>query len=586
MGSDRERSWCETLSCEQPAEMGIKTWQPRVVPPSRRARNSVVALALLFATLTAWPACASPLPTGTQVSIPTGGSRRSPRGAVPATALSPTTITLDPSDRRPDFRLGLAQAVRAALRSNLQMRLAVERTGEARAVATQSEAPLLPSLEISTSQTNETMNLVETGFTGALMHGLNITSVGPFFAFDSRIKLVQSLINTSATLYARSGREGVRLARLGEQLAAEQVASAVETAYVTLLRARRAVIDARANVSLADSLLVLATRQRDAGIATGLDVTRADTRLSQERVRLAQARTMAQQAELYLEHLTGISLDRHLVLTDPLVAQREPTPPLKAALVQARRQRAELMVARQQLAISKLEVQAARAAYSPTLGLAANYGFGGDAPLSSKVTPVHAVTLELDIPLYNGDLTHGRVMQALSKESQARSRLNDLYVTVDQDVRLAIDTLGTTSSEVDAADHAVVLARRELKMSRDRFRAGLGDNIELLSAQTSLSNARNDQAVALAQYQIARINLAAALGQAEEYPFLPRPEPPSPGTSPQQIPHPATSPTGCVPPTAPRRAAFPAKATSTSPTGSQQQTPSPAAASGRPAPKK
>jgi outer membrane protein TolC len=56
-----------------------------------------------------------------------------------------------------------------------------------------------------------------------------------------------------------------------------------------------------------------------------------------------------------------------------------------------------------------------------------------------------------------------------------------------------------------------------LQMARDRFGAGVGDNIEVVNAQTSLADARDSETNALAQYNAARINLAAALGRAEQF---------------------------------------------------------------------
>ena len=88
---------------------------------------------------------------------------------------------------------------------------------------------------------------------------------------------------------------------------------------------------------------------------------------------------------------------------------------------------------------------------------------------------------------------------------------------MEQDVRLALSTLRTTVERVRAADDAVRLAERELEMSRDRFRAGVADNLEVISAQASLANARASQVQALAAYNAARLNLAAALGRAETF---------------------------------------------------------------------
>ena len=88
---------------------------------------------------------------------------------------------------------------------------------------------------------------------------------------------------------------------------------------------------------------------------------------------------------------------------------------------------------------------------------------------------------------------------------------------VEEDVRLAFSALRTTSEQVAAAEQAVTLAQRELEMARDRFRAGVGDNVEVVTAQTALSNARGAEVTALAQYNAARLNLAAALGRAEVF---------------------------------------------------------------------
>ena len=84
-------------------------------------------------------------------------------------------------------------------------------------------------------------------------------------------------------------------------------------------------------------------------------------------------------------------------------------------------------------------------------------------------------------------------------------------------MRLAFATLGTTAAQVRAADQNVTLAERELEMSRDRFRNGVADNVEVVTAQAALSNARDAQVTALAQYNAARLNLAAALGRAESF---------------------------------------------------------------------
>lgn len=121
------------------------------------------------------------------------------------------------------------------------------------------------------------------------------------------------------------------------------------------------------------------------------------------------------------------------------------------------------------------------------------------------------------MPIFNGGLTRGRITSATSRQRQAELQLNDLRAQVEQDVRLALDTMTAAAEQVRAATQSLKLATRELEMARDRFAAGVGDNIEVAEAQTALANARDADTAALTVYNAARINLASAMGRVESF---------------------------------------------------------------------
>ena len=125
--------------------------------------------------------------------------------------------------------------------------------------------------------------------------------------------------------------------------------------------------------------------------------------------------------------------------------------------------------------------------------------------------------MQLNVPIFNGGLTQGRVTAAARRQRQTELALSDVRGQVEEDVRLALTTLRTAAVQVRAAEESVTLAQRELEMARDRFRAGVADNLEVITAQTTLANARVSQVTALAQHNAARLNLAAALGRAETF---------------------------------------------------------------------
>ena len=412
-------------------------------------------------------------------------------------------------------QLSLTDAIQLALQNNLATLVAQEQRREATGFVQQSRSALLPNISGVTYQANLTLNLAALGFQGSTFPGLS-TFIGPFNNFDARARLVQTIFDLSAIRSYQSSRQGVRIAEFRQQLAREQVSEATALTYLETLRTARTVSAAQANVTLAEALLRLAQDQRNAGIATGVDVTRAETRLAQERVDLAQSETIAEQARLNLQRVIGVPLGSTLVLTDQLTFSAEPLPQPDIAVSEALSRRAEVLISEAQVSMFNLERKAVADEYLPSLQFVGDYGVSGITPTDTAL-PTRRVAVQVNVPIFNGGLTRGRLTVATGREHEAELQLGNVRGQVEQDVRLALSTLRTTVERVRAADEAMRLAERELEMSRDRFRAGVADNLEVISAQASLANARAAQVQSLAAYNAARLNLAAALGRAEAF---------------------------------------------------------------------
>jgi outer membrane protein TolC len=219
---------------------------------------------------------------------------------------------------------------------------------------------------------------------------------------------------------------------------------------------------------------------------------------------------------LNLQRVIGVPLGSPLVLTDQLTFTAEALPQTDSAVADALAHRAEVLISEAQVSMFVLERKAVRDEYLPSLQFVGDYGVSGITPVDTAL-PTRRVAVQLNVPIFNGGLTQGRLTVATSREHEAELQLGSVRGQVEQDVRLAIATLRTSVERVRAADEAVRLAERELEMSRDRFRAGVADNLEVINAQTSLANARASQVQALAVYNAARLNLAASLGRAEAF---------------------------------------------------------------------
>lgn len=441
-------------------------------------------------------------------------------GSLPSSVFDPSSLIRQnlPGAARTSAapaQLSLTDAIQLALQNNLATLSAQEQRREATGFVQQARSALLPNISGATYQANLTLNLAALGFQGQTFPGIS-TFIGPFNNFDARARLVQTILDLSAIRNYQSTHEGVRLAEFRQQLAREQVSEAVALTYLETLRTDRNVSAAQANVTLAEALFRLAQDQRNAGVATGVDVTRAETRLAQERVDLAQAQTIAEQARLNLQRVIGVPLGSTLVLTDQLKFTAEPLPQVDTAVSEALSRRPEVLISEAQVKLFSLERKAVADEQLPSMQFVGDYGVSGITPTDTAL-PTRRVAVQVNVPIFNGGLTRGRLTVATSREHQAELQLGNVRGQVEQDVRLALSTLRTTVERVRAADEAMRLAERELEMSRDRFRAGVADNLEVVSAQASLANARAAQVQSLAAYNAARLNLAAALGRAEAF---------------------------------------------------------------------
>jgi outer membrane protein len=174
------------------------------------------------------------------------------------------------------LNLSLRDAVARALSDGTAARIATERVDVSRAQADQARSALLPQVSGQVQDYNQVLNLKTFGLTLPGFPSL----VGPFNVFDAHVTLAAQLIDFSARRRYQAARQGVVVADVERERTENEVATAVATLYVALQRAQANVDATRANLELFTKLRDLANDQREAGVATKLDSTRADVALA------------------------------------------------------------------------------------------------------------------------------------------------------------------------------------------------------------------------------------------------------------------------------------------------------------------
>lgn len=447
-------------------------------------------------------------------------------GATCAALAAPPSAPADANTLRLPRQLSLQDAINDALVRNVQTLLADAQRDEAAGNRREARSAFLPHLSAEASQSRRQTNLAAQGFDiessleqlgpAAANADFEFPSVITYNSFDARARLRQNLFDYSAWQRYQGAKVGEAIATEQLAVAREQVASQAALDYVSALAARESVKAAQADLDLADRLVTLAEDQEHVGIATGVDVTRAQTRQARARARLAQARTDRTRAEIQLARTVGLPLDAPLALSDALDYAPVAVSPADSAVATALGNRAEVRLAAAQVTRGQKALAAARGQRLPTVSVSAAYGDSGST-YDENVEDTYSIGAQVQVPIFDGGAIGARIDSAASRLDQQRIRYRDTREQVEQDVRVARRTLATLGDRVEAARSALRLAEQELDLARDRFAAGVSDNIEVIDAQASLADARNTRVNALAGYGRARINLAAALGRAQQF---------------------------------------------------------------------
>lgn len=422
----------------------------------------------------------------------------------------------DPVAWPPELRLSLHDAIQAAIDNNVNVRLLRERIAAAQSAANTSLGALLPNVSGFLNGRNQTINLAAFGIPqdrlGAL--GLSGSVTPPFDVYDARASLVQNLFSLSLIQRWRAARTGVDVASLEAEAAKRDVMATVGLVYMEVLRAEAAVKARQADIELSQQLLKLAQDRKKAGVATGLDVTREEVQLENNRQRLLVAQNEQESAKLNLIRALGIDFDVRLILTDELtLASVEPQSP-ETALSVARANRAELKAQATRQKLASLSLSSVTSERVPSLSLNGDYGWIGLKPDDALATRTVGITFS--VPVFDGGQRESRISESRSRVRQESIRMKDVADQVTLEVRNALLTLESSTQQVAVAEKGIELALKELTFARDRFAAGLATNIEVTNAQTSVARARDNLIEALFRFNASRINLARAKGELDQ----------------------------------------------------------------------
>ena len=372
----------------------------------------------------------------------------------------------DAIQRGLNFNLGAANLNRAALQAQGQSEIA--------------RSALLPNVSGYLAENLAQTNLAAEGLRIHIpIPGFNFpTIVGPYNNIDLRGSVSQSVLDLTAWNNFRASNEQLHAAQLSARDARDAVVLAVCGEYLQIIATKERVASAHAQLDTATALFQQTQQKRAVGLVAQIDVDRSEVEQLTQQQRVISLETELSKQKIALARITGLPPNDAYDLTDEVPFAAAPSLTLDDAIHQALDRRSDIKAAEAQVRAAQRALSAARDERLPSLSVNGNYGSIGTNPAQASATFSAAATLS--IPIWQGGRTEGDIKAAQATLAQRQSELEDLKGQVESDVRNAFLDLEAATNQVKLAQRNLQVNKETLDLTRQRFDAGVTDNVEVV----------------------------------------------------------------------------------------------------------
>jgi outer membrane protein len=410
------------------------------------------------------------------------------------------------------MRLTLDQAVSLALKQNTTARVAVLTAAQSEQDQKIALSQLLPQAQAGVTENWQRVNILAQ-FGGTQIFPGIPGHIGPYSVFSAGPSVDGPLFDLTLFRRYQASRHTANASRSDSLSTREQVILLVVSQYIGTLRSMADVQASQSRVDLAQALYNQAADLQKEGVGTGIDTLRANVELQNENQRLLEAQATRETSLFALSRLLNLDPRQQIELGDSLSFFDTPQPDVETSIEEGLAARPEWKSLQEQMRAAENQKKAAFASRLPSVHFSGNWAELGTEP--SSVIPTYTYSGTVSVPLFTGGRIRAETVRADLDIQKLQQQQSDLRNQIALDVKTALINLDSARNQVKVANLGVQLSREEVDQARDRFNAGVANNIEVIQAQDSLARANDNQIAALYRFNQARADLARSIGQME-----------------------------------------------------------------------
>lgn len=412
------------------------------------------------------------------------------------------------------LRLTLDQSVKLALRQNPTAQIAVLTAAQSEQDKNIARADLLPQLSATVSDEAQKINLLSQFGGKAIPIPGFPKSLGPYQIFSAGPSVSTPVFDLTLWERYQASRNTANASKANSLSTREQVILLTVSQYIGTLRAMADVQASQSRVDLAQALYDQAADLQKEGVGTGIDTLRANVELQNEKQRLLEAENDRETSLYSLSRILNLDPRQKIELADSLSFFDTPQPEVEPSIEEALADRQEWKALSLQINAAENQKKAAQDLRLPNVRFDGEFSYVGTS--GNTTLPTYTYQGSVNVPLFTSGRIRAQVVSADLQIKNLEEQRADLRNQIALDVKTALLNLDSARSEVQVANLGVELSKEEVDQARDRFKAGVANNIEVIQAQDSLSRANDNQIAALYRFNQARADFARAIGQMEK----------------------------------------------------------------------
>ena len=420
----------------------------------------------------------------------------------------------------------LQEAIDFAVRQNINVRNTQLDAVSAEARIREVKASALPQIGVSGSFTDNL--IIQRAFLPAFFFDKNASPDAPAVPVQFGVTYSGNAAATvNQLLYSASLNVGLRAAATYRELAQRTtqatkvtVAEQVAKAYYGVLVARERSKLLDLNIGRLDTLLRDTRALNKQGFVEKLDVQRLEVQANNLRADRQNVENLIQLSYALLKFQMGLKINEEITLTEQLqernLAELEsliaPDPTFQYS------SRVEYSTLETQTKLAHLDIELSQKGYYPTLSAFVNYGYNngrnkiGDM-FSTPWLNFSTVGLSLQIPVFDGFLKKYQIAQKRITLQKAQNSGELLKNAIDLQIRQSSITLNNGFQTLQTQQRNRDLAAEIVRVTRIKYKEGVGSNIEVLNAETSLRESQTNYFASLYDFLIAKVDQDKALGR-------------------------------------------------------------------------